>query len=260
MARASWSSTRARRCTRSTGPRPCSPATTGTVLLVLPFTSRARAAAAGWPSWATPRAPPRAPTDASSRATRIDGVELDSELSEIGRALLRHAQPAADHAPRGRAAVPAPGGHALRRDRGGCLPPALHPVLPDHRGVLRPGARPGWTPGGVGHHQRGPARGRGPSWSGCSPAAGRGPPSHMSSATRSRTPTLCWWQAAHRCRRPTSGRAIPSLPRAVRRHRPARRPTVSGGRCKAEAAYTDDRAPVEWLVDKSIVDYAADDD
>ena len=27
-----------------------------------------------------------------------------------------------------------------------------------------------------------------------------------------------------------------------------------------ERAYTDDRAPVEWLVDKSIVDYAADGD
>ncbi len=54
-------------------------------------------------------------------------------------------------------------------------------------------------------------------------------------------------------------RAIPSLPRAVR---PTAREAADrvGRPLKAEAAYTDDRAPVEWLVDKSIVDYAADDD
>ena len=32
-------------------------------------------------------------------------------------------------------------------------------------------------------------------------------------------------------------------------------PALEGG-----DVYTDDKAPVEWLVDKSIVDYAADDD
>ena len=31
------------------------------------------------------------------------------------------------------------------------------------------------------------------------------------------------------------------------------RPPLEGGR-----VYTDDKAPVEWLIDKSIVDYAAD--
>jgi hypothetical protein len=30
-------------------------------------------------------------------------------------------------------------------------------------------------------------------------------------------------------------------------------PALEGG-----AVYTDDKAPVEWLIDKSIVDYAAD--
>ncbi len=54
-------------------------------------------------------------------------------------------------------------------------------------------------------------------------------------------------------------RAISSLP-------PALRPTARaaayrvGPPLKAERAYTDDRAPVEWLIDKSIVDYAAGDD
>jgi hypothetical protein len=32
-------------------------------------------------------------------------------------------------------------------------------------------------------------------------------------------------------------------------------PPLNGGE-----VYTDDRAPVEWLIDKSIVDYAASDD
>ena len=53
--------------------------------------------------------------------------------------------------------------------------------------------------------------------------------------------------------------AIPDMPRGLRptaRQAAARvvRPLA------AEQAYTDDRAPVEWLVDKSIVDYAAEDD
>ena len=50
--------------------------------------------------------------------------------------------------------------------------------------------------------------------------------------------------------------AVPSLPAALRplaRATAARlAPGLEGGR-----VYTDDRAPVEWLIDKSIVDYAA---
>ena len=48
--------------------------------------------------------------------------------------------PAAAQDRRGRAAVPAPLRGRLRRDHGRRLPPALHPLLPDHQGVLR--ARP----------------------------------------------------------------------------------------------------------------------
>jgi spermidine synthase len=52
-------------------------------------------------------------------------------------------------------------------------------------------------------------------------------------------------------------RAVPRLPadlRALARGTVARLgPALQGG-----AVYTDDRAPVEWLIDKSIVDYAAD--
>ena len=54
-------------------------------------------------------------------------------------------------------------------------------------------------------------------------------------------------------------RAVPTLPpelRATARAAAARLgPPLAGGR-----VYTDDRAPVEWLIDKSIVDYAAGDD
>ena len=54
-------------------------------------------------------------------------------------------------------------------------------------------------------------------------------------------------------------RAAPTLPTrtcatlARRRRRPASRRALEGG-----TVYTDDKAPVEWLVDKSIVEYAAD--
>ena len=72
--------------------------------------------------------------------TRVDGVEIDGELSEVGRRLfdLRGARPPPAH--RRRAAVPAPDRPPLRPDRRRRLPPALHPVLPGDARVLR--ARP----------------------------------------------------------------------------------------------------------------------
>jgi spermidine synthase len=53
--------------------------------------------------------------------------------------------------------------------------------------------------------------------------------------------------------------AIPSMPRGLRPTARAAADRV-GRPLGGERAYTDDRAPVEWLVDKSIVDYAAEDD
>ncbi len=51
-------------------------------------------------------------------------------------------------------------------------------------------------------------------------------------------------------------RAVPELPRAIRalalEEADRLRPRLEGGE-----VYTDDRAPVEWLIDKSIVDYAS---
>ena len=127
-------------------------------LLVLPFLSRSepprRMAILGNAAGTTARAYGRL-----FPSTRIDGVELDSELSAIGRRyfdmrnprLTMHHEDARPYLRRVEDEV--------RRDRGRRLPPALHPVLPDHRGVLRAGARPA-DPRRRGHHQRGPARGR----------------------------------------------------------------------------------------------------
>ena len=83
------------------------------------------------------------------------------------QALLRPARTAAavaDH--RGRAAVPAPERRRLRRDLRRRLPPAVHPVLHGHVGVLRARARPARArrrrdrqrrpPGGVGQAREGP--------------------------------------------------------------------------------------------------------
>ncbi len=63
-------------------------------------------------------------------------------------------------------------------------------------------------------------------------------------------------------RRPLSARrlrrAVPTLPDGLR-------PTANQAALRLSAplgggdVYTDDRAPVEWLIDKSIVDYAAED-
>ena len=62
--------------------------------------------------------------------TRVDGVEIDSELSEIGRRYFDMNNPRAAPLPRGRATLHPPHRRQLRRDHGRRLPPALHPVLP----------------------------------------------------------------------------------------------------------------------------------
>ena len=66
-------------------------------------------------------------------------------------------------------------------------------------------------------------------------------------------------------REPAVGRAAcatrsPSLPRRPARHGRAPRPRGSGPPLEGGDVYTDDKAPVEWLIDKSIVDYAAGED
>ena len=46
----------------------------------------------------------------------------------------------------------------------------------------------------------------------------------------------------------------------LRADRAARRPPASLRGSQGGTVYTDDKAPVEWLIDKSIVQYAADGD
>ena len=188
-------------------------------------------------------------------STRIDGVELDSELSEIGRRyfdmrnprLTMHHEDARPYLRRDR--------HPLRRDRGGRLSPALHPVLPDHRGVLRPGPRPA-DPGWRGDHQRGPARGRDQAR-----ARAHRRPAHGLRARGARPDPGHQHPAGGQPLAAVAGAAAAAIhmPRGLR---PTARSAADrvGPPLAAERAYTDDRAPVEWLVDKSIVDYAADDD
>ena len=72
--------------------------------------------------------------------TRVDAVELDGELTRIGREYLPPRRPAAAHLHRRRAPLAREQPRALRRDRAGRLPTAVHPVLPRHPRVLR--ARP----------------------------------------------------------------------------------------------------------------------
>ena len=97
-------------------------------------------------SSATAPARRSAPTGATSRRTAIDGVEIDPELTELGRDWfgLRD-RPGLRLHPRRRAAVPAAQRPPLRHDLRRRLPPAVHPVLPDHARVLRARARRGWT-------------------------------------------------------------------------------------------------------------------
>ena len=90
--------------------------------------------------------------------TAIDGVEIDGELTDIGRRYFDMRGAAAAHVHRRRAAVPAPHEAALRRDLRRCLPPAVHPVLPRDAGVLRARPRPP-APGRRRRRQRRPSGG-----------------------------------------------------------------------------------------------------
>ena len=191
--------------------------------------------------------------------TAIDAVEIDGELLDIGRALVRPARRG-----RGCACTPRTRGRscggterALRRDLRRHLPPALHPVLPDDAGVLPARARPAAARAAsvlinVGHPEdsdqlekvltRHDGQRR----------------SRTSCATRSRatnTVLIASDTAPSRGTLLTARRVRARRPAAARRStRPARlAPALTGG-----DVYTDDRAPVEWLVDASIVHEAAE--
>ena len=68
-------------------------------------------------------------------------------------------------------------------------------------------------------------------------------------------PTRCW--SPPRARSPLSACSPP--PRACRTTcvRWPPRPRRLAARLRGGEVYTDDRAPVEWLIDKSIIEYAA---
>ena len=120
--------------------------------------------------------------------TRIDAVEIDGELFDIGEKYFGmedrpevklHTEDARPFLRRADA--------GLRRDLRRRLPAALHPVLPRHRRVLRPGPREARARRRA-RPQRRPPRGVRPAREG----AGRDPAprrSRTSPATRSRTPT-----------------------------------------------------------------------
>ena len=186
--------------------------------------------------------------------TSVDAVEIDSELTELGRRwfdlrnprMRVHHEDARPYLRRTSA--------TLRRDHGRRLSPALHPVLPGDARVLRAGARPP-EPGRRRDRERRPSRGPGRPREGAVGARWR-TCSRPCCAIRARTPTRrCSAPRAPHRRRGCAARCRACRPICGRwrRLRPARlAPALEGG-----AVYTDDRAPVEWLIDKSIVDYAA---
>ena len=188
---------------------------------------------------------------------RVDGVEIDGELTEIGERVLRPRRPRTCHTytedarPWLRALR-----RRLRRDRRRRLPPALHPVLPGDEGVLRAGPRPA-RPGRRRDRQRRPSRGQRRSRDRARLDDGRRR-SRPSCAIRSRTPTRCCSAARPRPRRTTCSPRPPSSPtRSARTSRSPNRSRI-GPRLPGDEVYTDDHAPVEWLIDKSILGYAGD--
>ena len=226
---------------------------------MLPLAARASPAALdGDPRQRRP-APSRAPTATSSRATRVDAVEIDPELTEVGRRLFDLHAPAPPHATpptRGRGC-----GRTARRydvDLRRRLPPALHPVLPGHAGVLRACAATSLAPGRRGDGQRRPPGGLRPPRAGPlgddgrgrSPTSLRDPASDVNTQLIASDVPLSAARLARRARR----RCPPALrPVAAAHGRAPGARALRGG-----SVYTDDVAPVEWLIDASIVEVAAE--
>ena len=248
----SSSSTRGRRSTLCIALAPTSPATTGTGSSCCPSRPASvpprKVAILGNAAGTTARAMGHFFPGAT-----VDAVEIDSELTRLGRRWfdLRNPRMTVHHED----ARP-----FLRRSEGGYdsifVDVYRQPYIPfylDDARVLR--ARPRQAaPRWLGGRQRRPSRGPG--------RAREGPHGHDEDAFASvardpveDTNTLLVASdeplpaEARGGRRPPAGRAHAGrarVRRAARRHR------SSGG-----PVYTDDRAPVEWLVDRSIVDYAA---
>ncbi len=186
--------------------------------------------------------------------TVIDAVEIDGELFDIGRRWFGLSRPPAAAAAHGRrAAVPAQDRRALRLHLPRHLPPAVHPVLPRHEGVLRARARPARARRRGDHQRRSPG-GLRPARAGPDRDDGRRVPA------RDARPGDRHEHAAdgqHGARRRARGsRPPPSGCRPSCARRARRRARGSRRRCAGGTVYTDDKAPVEWLVDKSIIDYA----
>ena len=189
-------------------------------------------------------------------ATRVDAVELDGELTAIGRRYFHLCGPAPAPLHRRRPAVAAGQPRPLRLDLPRRLPPALHPVLPAHARVLRRRRARTCTPGGmlivnVGHlpgsERAGagrvghPARGLPRTW--C--------------ATASAQTTRWWWprrrplSAGRDARRPRPGAGRPAGPAGLGRR------AGSARRSAAARSTPTTWRPVEWLTDLSILRYAA---
>ena len=189
-------------------------------------------------------------------AARIDGVEIDSELFDIGRRYFGlRPRPQLHEYARGRAAVPAPDRRPLRRHLPRHLPPALHPVLPLDARVLRARPRRASRPAACVVVNLGHPEGSDALEKVLSATMGTAF-THVARDPMEPTNTILMAsRVADHAREPARGRraGLPEDLRPLAQRSAARlAPRLRGG-----AVYTDDKAPVEWLVDKSIVEYAA---
>ena len=219
--------------------------------LVLGFAAFDRTRRGGWRCSATPPGRPRAPTRSSSRDTRVDGVEIDSELSEIGRRYFDMNNPRLhlyheDARPFIRRIDARYDVITVDAYRQPYIPFYLttKEFFEEVRDRLRTRRRAG--------DQRRPPRGPGRIREGAERDDRRGVP------VRDARPDQADQHADRGESRAAVGGACcgsPSVPPELRAT--AAVAGRSGRRCAGGAVYTDDKAPVEWLIDKSIIDYAA---
>ena len=218
---------------------------------------RPRAAAArASRSWATPAARPRARTASCSRDTRVDAVEIDGELNEIAEKYF-------GMTPRPTLHVHAADARPWLRQQEGARFDAIsvdayrQPYIPfylttrEFFELVRDRLAPGGVvvinvghPEGQDELEKVLAATMGEAFPYVAARPGRG---DQHAARR---------QRCRRCR-PTSLRAAaPRMPRGAPPGRARGWPAGWPPPLRGGDVYTDDKAPVEWLVDKSIVDYA----
>ena len=210
----------------------------------------------GLRSSATPPVPPRGPTAATSPALQVDGVEIDSELEEVGNRFF-------DMASNENLTVHSEDARPwLRRSEGGYdaifVDAYRQPYIPFYLATKEffELVRDRLAPGGVVIVNAGHPEGNDDLEKVLGRTMAEEFPTVLRDPIEPTNTLLVASEAPLSAEKITA--AAEGMPREIR-NLAAIEAARLGPRLDGGAVYTDDRAPVEWLIDKSILGYAEQD-